>query len=152
MSEEVDEPMLPYTASHTGRRARVGYLGLTGIGFNGLWPLFVGLVASLALGLHAFLGAGAGTGHWFGKTLLAAVPALAGFAYLRFLVAGRPPHFKGDLWAAALGLGLDFSDPPIPQFPILPGLSRDPAVNAGPARAGDLRHPRRGAHGVRRSK
>src|SRR5579871_5100417 len=125
MPDEADEPMLPYTPSHTGRKARVGYLGLVGIGFNGLWPLFGGLVASVALALHSFLGDGSDSGHWLGKTVLSALPASAGFLYLRVLVAGRPPHFKGDLWATALGLRVDFSDPPLRLLAILPRISSD---------------------------
>ncbi|HEY1765150.1 MAG TPA: hypothetical protein VGF85_09520 [Opitutaceae bacterium] len=150
MSDEADEPMLPYTPSHTGRRARVGYLGLVGVGFNGLWPLFGGLVASVALALHFFLGDGSGPGHWVAKTVLSALPASVGFCYLRFFVAGRPPHFKGDLWATVLGLRIDFSDPPLRLLSILPRISSDPAVAAGPGRAADLRHPMRSSGGSRR--
>ena len=143
MPDENEEPLLPYTPSHTGRKARVGYLGLDGVGFNGLWPLFVGLVASVALALHCFMGDGSGPGHWLGKTVLSALPGSLGFAYLRFFVAGRPPHFKGDLWATFLGLRIDFSDPPLRQVPILPRVCPDAAVAAGPGRSSDLRHPMR---------
>ena len=43
---------------------------------------------------------------------MAALPFAAGFGYLRLLVVGKPPHYKGDLWATALDLRLDFTDPP----------------------------------------
>ena len=150
MPDETDEPVLPYTPSNTSRKSRVGYLGLVGIGFNGLWPLFGGLVASVALALHSFLGDGFGSGHSLGKTILSALPASVGFFYLRFLVAGRPPHFKGDLWATALGLRVDFSDPPLRLLAILPRISLDAGVAAGPARASDLRHPMQSSDGTRR--
>jgi hypothetical protein len=139
MSPEAEEPALPYTPSNTGRRARVGYLGFDGVGFNDLWPLFAGLVASLGLALKFFVGDPGGSTHWLARTLGAASPFAAGFAYLRFLVMGRPPHFKADLWATALGLRLDFSDPPFPAVPILPRVGIDAAAACGPARAGDLR-------------
>ncbi len=142
MAEETEEPALPYTPSNTGRRARVGYLGFVGVGFNELWPLFSGFILSLALALKFFLGEAAAPGHWLGKTLLAAVPFACGFGYLRFLVAGRPPHFKGDLWATALDLRLDFSDPPFRLLPIIPRLAANSAAAAGPGRPADLRHPR----------
>lgn len=143
MSDEVDEPLLPYTPSHSGRKARVGYLGLVGVGFNGLWPLFVGLIGSVALALHCFLGDGSGTGHWLGKTVLSALPGTLGFAYLRFLVVGRPPHFKGDLWATLISLRVDLSDPPLRLLPIVPRICPDAAVPAGPGRSSDLPHPMR---------
>ncbi len=145
MPDEPEEPALPYTPSNTGRRARVGYLGFVGVGFNELWPLFAGFILSLALALKFFLGEAAAPGHWLGKTLLAAVPFACGFGYLRFLVAGRPPHFKGDLWATALDLRLDFCDPPLRFLPIVPRLSAQAAAASGPARPADLSHPMRSA-------
>jgi hypothetical protein len=133
--------MLPYTPSNTGRRARVGYLGLDGVGFNDLWPLFAGLILSIALALKFFIGDGADGRHWLASTIIAALPFAAGFGYLRLLVVGRPPHFKGDLWATALGLRLDFTDPPIRAMPILPRLFVDATAASGPGRAAQLRHP-----------
>ena len=142
VAAETEEAGLPYTPSHTGRRARVGYLGFDGVGFNDLWPLFAGLVLSAGLGLDFFVG-GEGAGHgWVARTLLAAAPAAAGFLYLRLLVVGRPPHFKGDLWATALGLRLDFTDPPFPALPLVPRVFTEAAAS-GPERAAALVHPRR---------
>jgi hypothetical protein len=143
MSTEQDEPALPYTPSNTGRKARVGYLGLDGVEFGALWPLFAGLILSIALALRFFLGDGASAGHWLAKTLVAALPFAGGFGYLRFLVMGRPPHFKGDLWATVLGLRLDFTDPPGRLLPICPRLVLNAAAASGPGRAADLRHPMR---------
>ena len=138
-----DEPVLPYSPSHTGRRSRVGYLGFDGVGFNELWPLFAGLVLSLGLGLGYFVGGAWRHGHWAAKTAVALAPFAAGFGYLRFLVVGRPPHFKGDLWAAALNLTFDFSDPPSMWFALWPRIRADLAAGAGPAREGGRPHPRR---------
>jgi len=137
--------MLPYTPSNTGRRARVGYLGFDGVGFNDLWPLFAGLVLSIALALKLFIGDGSGGAHWFGRTLIAVLPFACGFGYLRLLVVGRPPHFKGDLWASALCLRLDFTDPPGFGFAVWPRILVESAAASGPARAADLRHPMNGA-------
>jgi hypothetical protein len=144
MSSDPEEPVLPYTPSNTGRKARVGYLGLDGVGFNALWPLFAGLILSIGLALKLFLGDGADPSHWASRTILAALPLAAGFGYLRFLVAGRPPHFKGDLWSTALDLRLDFTDPPLRRLPICPRLVVHAVAAAGPSRAADLRHPMRG--------
>ena len=147
MEADQSEPALPYTPSNTGRRARVGYLGFEGVGFEGLWPLFAGLVLSIALALRFFLGAGAAAGHWPAKTAWAALPLAAGFGYLRFLVQGRPPHFKGDLLRTALALRVDFSDPPVRAVPLLPRIidgAEGAPPHAGPA---DLRHPMRGPGG-----
>jgi hypothetical protein len=141
MDAELDEPALPYSPSNTGRRARVGYLGFDGVGFNDLWPLFAGLILSIALALRSFLGDGADGRHWLAKTLVAALPFAAGFAYLRFAVVGRPPHFKADLWSSALDLRLDFTDPPFPAFPVWPRLRLDSTAAAGPGRAADQKHP-----------
>jgi hypothetical protein len=140
MQSVEEEPSLPYTPSNTGRRARVGYLGFDGVGFNDLWPLFAGLLASIALSLKFFVGGAAG-GGWLSRTVIASLPFGAGFGYLRILVVGRPPHFKGDLWATALGLSVDFTDPPLGGLPILPRVSFKSAADRGPARAADLRHP-----------
>jgi hypothetical protein len=140
MSVEPGEPVLPYTPSNTGRRARVGYLGFDGIGFNDLWPLFAGIAGSLALGLKFFVG-GTGGGGWILRTAAASAPFLAGFGYLRLLVMGRPPHFRGDLWATALGLRLDFARPPLGFLPLLPRVRIDGSAACGPGRAADLRHP-----------
>ena len=141
MPSDSVEPSLPSTPSNTGRRARVGYLGLEGVGFNDLWPLFSGLILSIALSLKFFVGDGASGGHWLGRTIAAVAPVAAGFGYLRLLVVGRPPHFKGDLWCTALGLRLDFTDPPLRLIPIVPRLFVDQAAASGPGRAADLRHP-----------
>jgi hypothetical protein len=141
MPAEVDEPSLPYTPSNTGRRARVGYLGFDGVGFNDLWPLFAGLILSIALGLKFFIGDGAAGAHWLPRTIAAVLPLACGCGYLRFLVVGRPPHFKGDLWSTALGLRLDFTDPPLRAFPILPRILLEETAATGPGRAADLRHP-----------
>jgi hypothetical protein len=141
MQQESEEPQLPYTPSNTGRRARVGYLGFDGVGFNDLWPLFVGTILSIALALEFFLGDGAGGSRWLAKTIFAALPFCAGFGYLRLLVVGRPPHFKGDLWATVLDLRLDFTDPPLRRFPLLPRVVVYAAAATGPGRAADLRHP-----------
>jgi hypothetical protein len=141
MNTDQEEPALPYTPSNTGRRARVGYLGFDGVGFNDLWPLFAGLIATLALALKFFVGEGADGGSWVARTILAVLPLSLGIAYLRLLVVGRPPHFKGDLWATALDLRLDFTDPPRRALPILPRLVLDATAATGPGRAADLRHP-----------
>jgi hypothetical protein len=138
MASEMEEPVLPYTPSNTGRRARVGYLGFDGVGFNDLWPLFAGLVASIGLCLRFFVGQAAGA-HWLARTLEAALPLAAAVAYLRLLVVGRPPHFKGDLWVTALGLRLDFTDPPFRSLPVVPRVVIDMAAACGPERAGALR-------------
>jgi hypothetical protein len=141
MTQDPEEPMLPYTPSNTGRRARVGYLGFDGVGFNDLWPLFAGLILSIALALKLFIGDASGGAHWFARTLLAAAPFAFGFGYLRLLVVGRPPHFRGDLWASALCLRLDFTDPPRFGLSVWPRILIESAAAAGPARAADLRHP-----------
>jgi hypothetical protein len=141
MQTEAEEPALPYTPSNTGRRARVGYLGFDGVGFNDLWPLFAGLILSLALALKFFIGDGADGSRWLARTVVAALPFALGFAYLRLLVVGRPPHFRGDLWATALDLRLDFTDPPRRGFPVWPRLFVDATAASGPGRAADLRHP-----------
>ena len=146
-STDPEEPLLPYTPSNTGRRARVGYLGFDGVGFNALWPLFAGLIASIALALDFFLGDGGGVNHWLAKTLVAALPAAGGFGYLRFFVAGRPPHFRGDLWATVLDLRLDLTDPPRRSLPICPRIVVNAAAATGPGRAADLRHPMGGRAG-----
>jgi hypothetical protein len=143
MSTDPEEPTLPYTPSNTGRRARVGYLGFDGVGFNALWPLFGGLVLSIALALRFFLGDGSNGSHWLAKTVLAALPFACGFGYLRFLVAGRPPHFKGDLWATALDLRLDFTDPPLRSLAVFPRIVVEASAASGPGRAADLPHPMR---------
>lgn len=143
MEAEQEEPSLPYTPSNTGRRARVGYLGFDGVGFDDLWPLFGGMILSIALALRFFLGEGADGRHWLAKTLLAGVPLAVGFGYLRFMVEGRPPHFKADLWETALGLRLDFYDPPLRGLPVVPRIVIDSTAAAGPGRAADLRHPMR---------
>jgi hypothetical protein len=147
MAQDQEEPMLPYTPSNTGRRARVGYLGFDGVGFNDLWPLFAGLVLTIALALKFFIGDGSGSAHWLVRTLVAVMPFACGFGYLRLLVVGRPPHFKGDLWASALCLRLDFTDPPGFGMSVLPRLLVDSTAGSGPARAADLRHPMAGAIG-----
>jgi hypothetical protein len=147
MQTEAEEPALPYTPSNTGRRARVGYLGFDGVGFNDLWPLFAGLILSLALALKFFIGDGADGSHWLARTIVAALPFALGFAYLRLLVVGRPPHFRGDLWATALDLRLDFTDPPMRGIPVWPRLVVDATAASGPGRAADLRHPLLGLKG-----
>jgi hypothetical protein len=136
-----DEPTLPYTPSNAGRRARVGYLGLDGVGFNELWPLFSGLVLSIGLSLRFFVAEGGDGRHWLAKTVIAACPFAAGFGYLRLLVVGRPPHFKGDLVTDALDLRLDFTDPPFRLLPVLPRFVPGAGAALGPARAADQKHP-----------
>lgn len=143
METDPKEPVLPYTPSNTGRRARVGYLGFEGVGFEGLWPLFAGMIMSIALALRLFLGADAAAGHWQAKTAWAALPLAAGFGYLRFLVQGRPPHFKGDLLRTALALRLDFSDPPVRAVPLLPRIIEGAEGEAPGGRPSDPRHPMR---------
>jgi hypothetical protein len=119
----------------------VGYLGFVGVGFNELWPFFGGLIFSIALALKFFVGDGGGGGHWLERTVVAGLPFAAGFGYLRVLVVGRPPHFKGDLFATALGLRLDFTDPPFRLVPIWPRFVLDRTAASGPGRAADLQHP-----------
>jgi hypothetical protein len=143
MEMDQEEPSLPYTPTSTGRRARVGYLGFDGVGFNDLWPLFTGLILSIILALRFFLASGADGRHWLAKTAVAALPFAAGFGYLRFLVEGRPPHFKGDLCVTALCLRLDFTDPPLRALPVWPRILVDGAADSGPARAASLAHPMR---------
>jgi hypothetical protein len=150
MSSDPDEPMLPYTPSNTGRRARVGYLGFEGVGFNDLWPLFAGLVLSIALALEFFIGNAGGGDRWVSHTLIAGLPFACGFGYLRFLVMGRPPHFKGDLWASALGLRLDFTEPARFGLYVWPRIHVDSTAASGPARAAYLRHPMEAAGVLRR--
>ena len=145
MAQDPEEPMLPYTPSNTGRRASVGYLGFEGVGFNDLWPLFAGFVLTIALALKFFIGDGSAGAHWLARTLVAVLPFACGFGYLRLLVVGRPPHFKGDLWASALCLRLDFTDPPGFGPSVLPRVFVDSAAACGPARAAGLRHPMAGA-------
>lgn len=143
MDTEAQEPALPYTPSNTGRRARVGYLGFDGVGFDSLWPLFLGLVLSVALSLHLFLGPEAARGRWLSRTLFSACPVALGYGYLRFLVQGRPPHFKGDLVERARSLALDFSDPPLRALPILPRLVDVPLGAPSLVRSSGETHPMR---------
>ncbi len=143
MKPDSEEPILPYTPSNTGRRSRVGYLGLEGVGFNDLWPLFVGLILTVALALKFFVGEGAGGGHWLTKTVAALLPAAIGFGYLRLLVMGRPPHFKGDLWDSLRTLRFDFEDPPVGSLPLVPRLVFDDRGSRGPSRAASRMHPLR---------
>ena len=53
-----EDIVLPFTATHTGRRAKIGYLGIDGSSFNDLWPFFLGVVATvtLSIGLLGFVG------------------------------------------------------------------------------------------------
>jgi hypothetical protein len=141
MSLETQEPELPYSPSNTGRGTRVGYLGFAGVSFNDLWPLFAGLALSLLLGLRFFVAGDSGGRGWAPNTVLALAPFGAGFAYLRFLVVGRPPHFKSDLAETLLGLRVDFTEPPFRLLPVLPRLRIDTSAAGGPERAADLRHP-----------
>jgi hypothetical protein len=142
MSQDREEPSLPYTPSNTGRRASVGYLGFDGVGFNDLWPLFAGLLVSIALSLKFFIGDGMDGRGWLAKTVIALLPFCAGFGYLRLLVVGKPPHYKGDLCASALQLRLDFTDPPRRAVPLWPRIVSGAAAVSGPERAADLCHPR----------
>jgi hypothetical protein len=142
MPTDTEEPGLPYTPSNTGRKARVGYLGFDGVGFNDLWPLFLGLILSIGIGLKFFVGDGAVHGHWLSRTAIALSPFAAGFAYLRLLVMGRPPHFKADLWSTALDLRLDFTNPASRSVPIFPRIVVNATAACGPERAADLTHPR----------
>jgi hypothetical protein len=119
----------------------VGYLGFDGVGFNDLWPLFAGVLLTVALALAFFIGDGLEGRGWLAKTAVAGLPFCAGFGYLRLLVVGKPPHFKGDLWATALDMRIDFTDPPRRGFPLVPRVGIDAAAATGPARAADLRHP-----------
>jgi hypothetical protein len=139
MTPETGESPLPYTPSNTGRRAKVGYLGFDGVGFNDLWPIFAGLVLSIVLALKFFVVNSGGAAHWLSRTIEALFPFCAGYAYLRVLVMGRPPHFKGDIWATLLDVRLDFTDPPWRVIPILPRIVFDSTAACGPARAGDQR-------------
>ena len=141
MKPDSEEPILPYTPSNTGRRSRVGYLGFEGVGFNDLWPLFVGLILTVASALKFFVGDGAAGGHWLTKTLVAVLPAAIGFGYLRFLVMGRPPHFKGDLWYSLRALRFDFEDPPFGRLPLVPRLVFGDRGSRGPSRAASRQHP-----------
>lgn len=141
MRSDPEEPPLPYTPSHTGRRARVGYLGLDGVGFNDLWPVFLGLALSIAAALRYFV-ADAGSGaHWLPRTLVSLLPFTLGFGYLRLLVMGRPPHFRGDLLATVLSLRVDLSDPPVRSLPVLPRISSPGGAPLGPARSAQRIHP-----------
>ena len=143
MRTDSEEPGLPYTPSHTGRGSRVGYLGLEGVGFNELWPVFAGLVASLGLALRFFVAEPQPGAHWLLRTVESFLPVAAGFGYLRLLVAGRPPHFKADLWATLLGVRVDFTDPPVRGLPILPRIYIEATAAGGPQRACDAAHPLR---------
>jgi hypothetical protein len=141
MSSNDEEPSLPYTPSNVGRKAKVGYLGFDGVGFNDLWPVFAGLFLSIGLAMKLFIGGGLEGRGWLVRTVISLLPFAAGFGYLRLLVVGRPPHFKGDLWATALDLRLDFTNPPSVFIPIWPRLVLNATAASGPGRAADLRHP-----------
>ena len=141
MRPDSEEPILPYTPSNTGRRSRVGYFGLEGVGFNDLWPLFVGLILTVALALKFFVGDGATGCRWLTKTLVALLPAAMGFGYLRFLVMGRPPHFKRDVWDSLRALRFDFEDPPLGNLPLVPRFVFGDRGSGGPSRAACRKHP-----------
>ncbi|HEY1765712.1 MAG TPA: hypothetical protein VGF85_12375 [Opitutaceae bacterium] len=141
MSDESQEPALPYTPSNTGRRSRAGYLGFDGVSFNELWPLFTGVAASAALSLALFVGREWEPLGWEARTALALAPAAAGYAYLRFLVSGKPPHYKGDLWTNAAGLAPEWPSRH-PVLCVLPRIRCDGSSACGPARAADEVHPR----------
>ena len=143
MRTESEEPSLPYTPSHTGRRARVGYLGLEGVGFNDLWPVFLGLILSVAAAIRFFVAEADSGTHWLSRTLVALAPCSLGFAYLRFLVMGRPPHYRGDLLATALSVRVDFSDPPLRALPLVPRIGCDAPAASGPSRPAAKIHPLR---------
>ena len=141
MINDLEEPALPYTPSNTGRRARVGYLGFEGVGFNDLWPLFAGLVATITLALELFIGEAGESLGWQTRTAIALAPFACGFGYLRLLVMGRPPHYREDLCATLARVRLDFTDPPMRGLPLLPRIWIDSTAVAGPTRAADLVHP-----------
>jgi hypothetical protein len=116
----------------------VGYLGFEGVSFNDLWPLFLGIVASTLLALRFFV-AGTG-GGWLASTAIAAAPAALGFAYLRCVVVGRPPHFKGDLLETALCVRIGLRARPCLSLPV-PMIYVAACSACGPGRAADARPP-----------
>jgi hypothetical protein len=131
---ETEEPALPYTPSNTGRRAQVGYLGFSGVAFNDLWPLFLGIAATVTLSLDAFIGGGMPRLGWVGRTVASLLPIAAGYGYLRFLVMGRPPHYRGDLASLVLCLRPDFTDPPFRWLPLVPRIRAEATDSPGPSR------------------
>jgi hypothetical protein len=141
MADPEQEPALPYTPSNTARRSGAGYLGLEGVAFNDLWPLFAGVAATAALALAFFVGRQGESLGWEARTAMALAPSAGGYGYLRFLVSGRPPHYKSDLWAGAAGLRLR-----VPQsrsfLCSLPRIRVDGSSWNGPYRPADEVHPR----------
>jgi hypothetical protein len=132
--QEPEEPALPYTPSNTGRRARVGYLGFDGVGFNDLWPLFAGIILSIALALKFFIGEGADGRSGFARTAIAAAPFAAGFGYLRLPRRAGPPISRGPVGDRALPAAR-FHRPAAASLPIIPRVRVDAtAARPGPAR------------------
>jgi hypothetical protein len=105
-----EDPVLPFTPTHTGRRAKIGYLGIDGSNFNDLWPLFVGVIATVALSLASFIGDSFSELSAPVRLGLVLAPVALGYGYLRFLVHGRPPHFRTDLWLTCRSLRFDLAE------------------------------------------
>ena len=119
---EQAEGVLTATPTHVGRASRVGYFGFATAEFGDLWPLLGGIVISIGLLMEIFLGGGLSRSPVALRIVVAIGPALAGYGYLRFLVEGRPPHFKGDLLETLRSARLDLSDPPFPMIAIVPRI------------------------------
>ena len=138
-----DEVLLPYSPTHTGRRAKIGFLGIEGANFNDLWPLLAGIAGSVALVMALFIGGWWPDASTVVRGIVAFLPLATGYGYLRCFVQGKPPHFRGDLWVTLRALRFDFSDPSPGVIPLLPVLRMILGCVPGPAANERLRHPLR---------
>lgn len=137
-----DEGLAPVTLTHVGRPSKVGYLGFSAAKFGDLWPLLAGVVASIVMLFTVILGEGLKGWPWPLRVCAVVGPVLSGYAYLHFLVEGRPPHFRGDLIATLGALRVDFSDPPLAVFPIIPRLYVRLGAFCEPTTEARRSHPR----------
>jgi hypothetical protein len=123
----MEESSLPFTPTNTARRSKIGYFGIAGENFNDLWPLFAGVVGSVALGIAFATDGSSSAATLVSRLALCASPTVVAYGYLRLFVHERPPHFRGDLWSDFRALRVNFTNPPelrLPCWPLLEFRSR----------------------------
>jgi hypothetical protein len=130
---------LPVTPSDEGRKAAINNFGYN-LTLDELWPLALGALGTMVLGLAAVVGAL--PLPWYGSVFAGAAPLISAHIYLKVLVEGAPPHRQRDAFARLSTVSIAWDKAPFPRLPFIPGLRFSTARCDRPEPA-SFQHPMR---------
>lgn len=110
--------MMPYTPTDAGRVPKVKDFGIEG-GWAVVFPV---MACGAAGGLITLLWLIASAEMWWLKVIVGMSPLWLALLYVKVFVAGKPPHYRSDMWRTLKRYRPTWDNPPFRFLPFVPAF------------------------------